>query len=112
VAKREVFMADIPFITVFGGMLAVPCVIAATQGGSKATQGFAAAGALIGTWLALYPHVGFLREITADTLLQVLAIMALVLGVVIAIRLKHAILGTLMITAGVLIAAQTLGIVN
>jgi hypothetical protein len=105
-------MADLPLITVLGGLLTVPCVIALTQGTEKATKAFAAAGAIVGLWLALFPYVDFIRDITSGTLLQVLGILALVLSVIIAIRLKHQILGTLIITAGSLIALRALGIVS
>ena len=43
---------------------------------------------------------------------QVLGILALALSVIIAIRLKHQILGTLIVTAGALIALGSLGIVR
>ena len=106
-------MADpLPLITVLGGMLTVPCVIALTQGSEKATKAFAAAGALVGLWLGLYPYVPFLKEITSDTLYQVLGILALVLAVIIASRLKHQIMGTLIVTAGGLIALGAFGIVR
>ncbi len=106
-------MADaLPLITVLGGLLAVPCVIALTQGNERATKAFAVAGALIGLWLGLHPYVDFIKEMTSGTLHQVLGILALVLAVIIAIRLKHQILGTLIITSGVLIAALSLGIVR
>jgi hypothetical protein len=105
-------MADLPLITVLGGLLTVPCVIALTQGTEKATKAFAVAGAIVGLWLALFPYVDFIRDITSGTLLQVLGILALVLSVIIAIRLKHQILGTLIITAGSLIALRALGIVS
>ncbi len=105
-------MADLPLITVLGGLLAVPCMIAVTQGGDKTTQGLAGVGAVIGTWLALYPHIDFLEKLTSGTLYQVIAILALVLAVIIAIRTKHQIMGTLMVTAGSLIAMRALGIVS
>jgi hypothetical protein len=106
-------MADaLPLITVLGGLLAVPCIIAVTQGSEKATKAFAIAGAIVGLWLGLHPYVDFLRDITSGTLRQVLGILALVLAVIIAIRLKHQILGTLLVTAGALIALLTLGIVR
>lgn len=104
--------APLELITVLGGMLTVPCVIALTQGSEKATKAFAAAGALVGLWLGLYPYVPFLKDITSGTLLQVLGILALALSVIIAIRLKHQILGTLIVTAGALIALGSLGIVR
>jgi hypothetical protein len=105
-------MADLPMITVLGGLLAVPCIIAITQGTEKATKAFAVAGAIVGLWLGLHPHIDFLRDLTSGTLLQVLGILALVLGVIIAIRLKHQVLGTLLITAGGLLALRALGIVG
>lgn len=105
-------MADLPLMTVLGGLLAVPCIIAITQGTEKATKAFAVAGAIVGLWLGLFPYVDFIRDITSGTLLQVLGILALVLAVIIAIRLKHQILGTLIITAGALIALRALGIVS
>jgi hypothetical protein len=105
-------MADLPLITVLGSLLAVPCMIAVTQGGDKTTQSLAGVGAVLGTWLALHPHINFLRDITTGTLYQVLGILALVLAVIIAIRMKHQIMGTLMVTAGSLIAVRVLGIVS
>ncbi len=105
-------MADLPLITVLGGLLAVPCIIAITQGGDKTTQSIAGVGAVIGVWLALEPHIQFLHDISSHTLIQVLAILALVLAVIVAIRMKHQILGTLMITAGTLIAVRAIGIVS
>jgi hypothetical protein len=105
-------MADLPLITVLGGLLAVPCIIAVMQGGDKTTQGLAGVGAVIGTWLALCPHIDFLEKLTSDTLYLVIAILALVLAVIIAIRIKHQIMGTLMVTAGSLIALRALGIVS
>lgn len=106
-------MADaLPLITVLGGLLTVPCVIALTQGSEKATKAFAAAGAVVGLWLGLHPYVGFLKDITSGTLYQVLGILALVLAVIIAIRLKHQVLGTIIIIAGALIALIALGIVR
>ena len=103
-------MADLPLITVFSGMLAVPCIIAITQGTEHVTKIFAGVGAVIGLWLGLHKHVDFLRDLTSGTLYQVLGILALVVAVVIAIRLKHQILGTLIVTAGALIALKALGI--
>jgi hypothetical protein len=105
-------MADLPLITALGSLLAVPCIIGVTQGGDKTTQGFAGAGAVVGAWLALYRHIDFLEKITSGTLYQVIAILALVLAVIIAIRMKHQVLGTLMVTAGSLIALLALGIVG
>lgn len=105
-------MADLPLITVFSGMLAVPCIIAITQGGEKVTKIFAGVGAVIGLWLGLHPYVDFLRDLTSGTLAQVLGILALVVAIIVAIRLKHQILGTLIITAGGLIALKALGIAS
>jgi FtsH-binding integral membrane protein len=104
-------MADLPLITALGGLLTVPCVIAITQGSEKATKIFAGACALVGVWLALHPYVDALRDLTSGTLHDVLGVLALVLAIIVAIRLKHQILGTLMITAGALIAVLALGIV-
>jgi hypothetical protein len=105
-------MADLPLITVLGGMMAVPCIIAVTQGGDKTTQSLAGVGAVIGTWLALHPHISFLKDLTSPTLFQVLGILSFVLAVILAIRMKHHILGTLMVTAGSLIVLRALGIVS
>jgi multisubunit Na+/H+ antiporter MnhG subunit len=105
-------MADLPLMTVLGGLLTVPCVIAITQGTEKVTKIFAGVCGFVGLWLGLHRHVDFLRDLTSGTLYQVLGILALVLAVVVAIRLKHQILGTLIITAGGLIALRALDIVN
>jgi hypothetical protein len=105
-------MADLPLITALSGILTVPCVIALTQSGDKPTKVFAGVCAAIGLWLGLYPYVDFFRDLTTGTLLDVLAILALVLAIIIAIRLKHQILGTLIITAGSLIALRALGVVG
>lgn len=105
-------MADLHLMTVFGGMLTVPCIIAITQGTEKVTKIFAGVCAVVGLWLALHHYVDFLRDITSGTLYDVLGILALVLAIIVAIRLKHQILGTLIITAGALIALLAVGIVR
>jgi FtsH-binding integral membrane protein len=105
-------MADLPLITVLGGLLTVPCIIAITQGTEKVTKIFAGVCAVVGLWLGLHPYVDFLRDLTSGTLYDVLGMLALVLGIIVAIRLKHQILGTLIITAGALIAVIALGIVG
>jgi hypothetical protein len=103
-------MADLHLMTVLSGMLAVPCVIALTQGTDKTTKIFASAGVVVGAWLGLYRYVDFLDQMTTPTLVTVLGVLALLLAVIIAIRLKHQILGTLMITAGTLMALLALGV--
>jgi hypothetical protein len=103
-------MADLPLITVFSGMLAVPCIIGIMRGADQVTKIFAGVSAGVGLWLGLHPHVDFLRDLTSGTLYHVLGILALVLAIILAVRLKHQILGTLIITAGGLIALTALGI--
>lgn len=105
-------MADLHLMTVLGGMLTVPCVIALTQGTDKTTKIFAGVCAAVGLWLGLYRYVEFIEKLTTATLLDVFAILSLVLAIIIAIRLKHQILGTLLITAGTLITVLALGIVR
>jgi multisubunit Na+/H+ antiporter MnhG subunit len=103
-------MADLHLMTVLSGMLAAPCAIALTQGTDKTTKIFASAGVVVGAWLGLYRYVDFLDQLTTPTLVTVLGVLALLLAVIIAIRLKHQILGTLMITAGTLMALLALGV--
>ena len=67
---------------------------------------------MVGAWLGLYRYVDFLDQLTTPTLVTVLGVLALLLAVIIAIRLKHQILGTLMITAGTLMALLVLGVVR
>jgi hypothetical protein len=112
-AAGDTLMADsIPLITVLSGMMAVPCIIILAQGSEKVTKTFAVAGALVSLWLGLFPYVNFLKDITNGTLFDVLGILALLLAVIIAIRFKHHVMGTVMITAGALIALKVLGIVH
>ena len=105
-------MADLHLMTVLSGMLTLPCVIAFTQSTDRTTKIFATAGVVVGAWLGLYRYVDFLDQLTTPTLVTVLGVLALLLAVIIAIRLKHQILGTLMITAGTLMALLVLGVVR
>ncbi|HEX3132178.1 MAG TPA: hypothetical protein VHX44_01195 [Planctomycetota bacterium] len=106
-------MADhLPLITALGGLLTVPCIIAITQGTEKVTKIFAGACAFVGLWLGLHPYVNFLRDITSGTLFYVLGILVLALGIIVAIRLKHQVLGTLIITASAFIALLALNIIG
>ena len=105
-------MADLHLMTVLSGMLTLPCVIAFTQSTDKTTKIFATAGVVVGAWLGLYRYVDFLDQLTTPTLVTVLGVLALLLAVIIAIRLKHQILGTLMITAATLMALLVLGVVR
>ena len=105
-------MADLHLMTVLSGMLTLPCVIAFTQSTDRITKIFATAGVVVGAWLGLYRYVDFLDQLTTPTLVTVLGVLALLLAIIIAIRLKHQILGTLMITAGTLMALLVLGVVR
>ena len=101
-------MAQLPLTSIFAAMQAVPCIIALTQVKDAAVRTVGGILLLVSAWLGLMPYLGFLRDLTSDTLFQVLAIAAAVLGVVVAVRLKQSVLGTLLITGGVLLALLAL----
>ena len=103
-------MAHLPLTTVFAAMQAVPCIIALVQVKDATVRTVGALLLVVSAWLGLEPYLGFLRDITSGTLFQILAIVAAVLGVVVAVRLKQSVLGTLLISGGVLLALLALGV--
>jgi hypothetical protein len=98
--------------TVCAAIQAVPAVIAIVQGGDGTTKSLAGALIAVATWLGLRHEIGFIRDATSGTLYQILAVVGCALGIVLAVRLKERIAGTLIITGGALLAAHALSLIG
>jgi hypothetical protein len=98
--------------TVCAAIQAVPAVIAIVQGVDGTTKSLAGSLIVVASWLGLRHEIGFLRDATSTTLYEILAVAGAALGVVLAVRLKERIAGTLIITGGVLLAAHALNLVE
>jgi hypothetical protein len=105
-------MAMITIDTVLAAMQVVPATIAIAQGKEVATRALCGVLIVVALWLGLDHHWDVLERLTTDTLHQVLAVVAAVLGVIVAMRIRQPVLGTLIIAGGVLLAALALGIVR
>lgn len=105
-------MADLPLLTVTAALQAVPAIIVLTQTADHTVRVLAPIHLALALWIGLYHHLRFIRELTSDNLLVVLAIAAAVLAIVVAVRHKQQMLGTLMITGGGLMALRALGIIG
>ena len=105
-------MADLPLLTVTAALQAVPAVIVLTQTADRTVRVLAPIHLALALWVGLFHHVHFIRELTNGTLLDVLAIAAAALAIVVAVRHKQPVLATLLITGGGLMALAALGIVG
>ncbi len=98
--------------TVFAALQIVPAVIALVQVGDRTTKLLAGALIAVAAWLGLRRELHFLSNATSDTLYQILAVAGATLAVVLAVRLKERIGGTLIITGAALLAAHALGLLG
>ncbi len=105
-------MSELPLLTVTAALQAVPAIIVLTQTADRTVRVLAPIHIALALWVGLYHHVGFIHDLTTGTLLPVLAIAAAVLAIVIAVRHKQQMLGTLMITGGGLMALRALDIIR
>jgi hypothetical protein len=98
--------------TVCAAIQAVPAVIAIVQGNDGTTKALAGSLIAIAGWLGLRHEIGFIHDATSSTLYQILAVAGAALGIVLAVRLKERIAGTLIVTGGALLAAHALGLLG
>ena len=105
-------MSELPLLTVTAALQAVPAIIVLTQTADRTVRILAPIHLALALWVGLFHHINFIRDLTNGTLLQVLAIAAAVLAIVVAVRHKQQVLGTLMITGGGLMALLALGIIG
>ena len=105
-------MADLPLLTVTAALQAVPAIIVLTQTTDHTVRVLAPIHLALVLWVGLFHHVNFIRDLTSGTLLDVLAIAAAALAIVVAVRHKQQVLGTLLITGGGLMALRVLGIIG
>jgi hypothetical protein len=90
----------------------VPAVIAIAQGKDPTTKGLTGALIALAAWIGLHHYVGFIHDATNRTLYQILAVIAAILGVVVAVRLKQPVLGTLIVTGGALLGLRALDVIG
>jgi len=102
----------IAYLTAFGLLTAVPCVIALTRSKDNATRTLLGVTLVLATVLALLPIVDFLRDLINGNLLRALAAVTGVLAVIVAIRVQLPVIAALTCTGGVLLAAQAFGILG
>ena len=105
-------MAILHIDAVLAAMQVVPATIAIAQGKEAATRTLCGVLLAVALWLVLDHQWDVIENLTTKTLHQVLALAAAVLGVIVAVRIRQPVLGTLIITGGVLLAALALGIVD
>jgi hypothetical protein len=105
-------MAILHIDTVLAAMQAVPATIAIAQGKEPATRTLCGVLLAVALWLVLDHQWEVIENLTTATLHQALALAAAVLGVIVAVRIRQPVLGTLIITGGVLLAALALDVVR
>ncbi len=102
----------IPLDSTLAAVQIVPAVIAIAQGKDPTTKGLTGALIVLAAWIGLVPFVSFIDRATSRTLFEILAVIACILGVVVAVRLKAPVLSTLIITGGALLALLALDVVR
>jgi len=103
----------LPLDTALGAMIAVPAVIALTQGSKdKGTRVMLFVLVALSVVVALTPFVDVLRDYLNGNLRIALAVAAGILGVVTAIRIPNHVLSTLIIAGGGLLALVALHVIG
>lgn len=105
-------MSELPLLTVTAALQVIPAIMVLTQTADHTVRILAPIHLALALWVGLFHHINFIRDLTNGTLLQVLAIAAGVLAIVVAVRHKQQVLGTLMITGGGLMALLALKIIG
>lgn len=105
-------MSDLPLTTILSVGVLVPSIIALVQTVDRLSRILAGALVALSTWLALLPYVSFIRDMTSGTFLTVLTVLIAVLAIVAAMRFKHPVIGSIIVTCGLLLALRALGIVS
>ena len=105
-------MSTLHLDTVLCLMAAIPagiCLAQAKDGATKAWCGALLAVALI---VGLRPYIGFIAHYINGDAVKGLSVAVGVLAIIAAVRSSHAILGTVMICGGVLLALLSIGVVG
>lgn len=104
-----------PPLTAFALVVVTACVIALVQEGKDQTiKSCAAVTLILGMVFALHSYISFLRDIAPShgTLFIILAVANAVLGLVIALRLKNRVVGTLACAFAAVIALDALRVIG
>ena len=103
---------SLPLDTVLCLIAAVPAGICLAQAKDGATKAWCGALLIATLIVGLRHYVGFIDQYVNGNALKALSVGSGVLAIIAAVRAAHAILGTLMITGGVLLALLSLGLIG
>lgn len=91
--------------TALGLLFAVPAIIALIQEGKDRTvQIFTIIAIVLGSLVALRPHLGPLKDLFIGIWPMIIGIACGLVGAILVVRLKNHVLGTMLVTAGGLLA--------
>lgn len=102
----------IHYLTAFGLLTAIPCIIALTRSKDNATRTLLGVTLALAAVIALVPVVDVLRDLINGNLLRALAAVTGVLAVIVAIRVQLPVIAALTCTGGLLLAAEAFGILG
>ena len=96
-----------PLITALGLLLAVPALVVFVQEEKDATmRGLGIMTILCGAFFALHPYIHLLRDIAPSyhTVFVIIGVLSAVLGLLVVLRCKNQVVGTLCCSSGCLLA--------
>jgi hypothetical protein len=99
-------------LTVFGALLAIPCIVGLAQGKDKTTNTLLSATAIVAALLALSPFVDQIGDLMNGNLIRALAALAAVLGILVTVRIGNQVIATLTTVGGLLLAAHAFNIIS
>ncbi len=103
---------NLPLDTVLCLLAAVPAGISLAQGKDGATKAWCAGLLVVTLTIGLRHWIAPLDRLVDANVFKVAASAAAVIAIVCAVRIAHAIFGTLMVTGTVLLALLALGVVG
>ena len=103
-----------PMETVLGLLAAIPAGVAIASGVKDgATKGICVALMVLGLVLAVSPVIDPIEDVVKAWRLAIPLALALgVLGIIGAVRIQNRIIGTLLVTSGVIAAAKAIGLIG
>jgi hypothetical protein len=105
-------MSPIFLTSILAALQGLPCLIGVLQTSDRTTRALGILLVLLDIVIGLRPYVDLVARCTPHPIGLVLALAAAMSGLIVAVRLAHQVIATLIIVAGVLLAAVQLGLVR
>lgn len=103
---------DIPYLTAFGLLIVIPCLIALARTKETSNRTLLGLTAALAAIIALIPVADAIGDLINGNLLRALAVVTAVLAVITSVRIRDPATAALICTGGGFLAAQVFGILD